>query len=102
MEKQSTHHPKKRSSEHMLKIFDRQGLLTEQQQHDHGKAINLSDNDDDEQEHQSEDCTSSRSGTIGPAKRRPKRRTNEKVVPRIEETMSDFMRLKREQAAVKA
>jgi len=45
---------------------------------------------------------SSRSGTAGPTKGIPKRRNDEKVVPRIEETMSDFMHFKREQAAVKA
>jgi hypothetical protein len=66
------------------------------------KTINLSHNDDDEQEQQSEDHMSSRSGTTGLAKGRPKRRTDEKVVPRIEETMSNFMHFKREQATVKA
>jgi hypothetical protein len=83
-----------------LENSGRQGLRTELQQ-DHSKTINLSDNDEDEQEN-SDDNTSSRSGATGQSRGKSKRRNDAKPVPHIEETMLDFVRLKREQAAAKA
>lgn len=75
----------------MLKFVD--PLLT----FNNGHPIDLSDNDEDREEQD----ISSRSVTIGPIRGRPKRRNDTKQVPRIEETMSDFLSFRREQAAAK-
>ncbi|WVZ67763.1 hypothetical protein U9M48_016803 [Paspalum notatum var. saurae] len=81
---------KKRSSHELLENLGRRPSS-------YGKSVDLSDNDEAEEEHD----TSSRSGTIGSSRGRSKRRNDTKTVPRIEETMSEFMSFKRKQAAEK-
>ncbi|WVZ93069.1 hypothetical protein U9M48_039082 [Paspalum notatum var. saurae] len=83
VEKQSSHQQvdngnaqaKKRSSHELLENLGRPSS--------YGKPIDLSDNDEAEEEHDA----SSRSVTIGSSRGRSKRRNDAKTVPRIEETM---------------
>lgn len=63
--------------------------------------IDLSDNDDEDVGNQSDENTSSRSVTVGPNKGRTRKRNDRKQVPRIEESLSEFVSLRKEQVAAK-
>ncbi|TVU30908.1 hypothetical protein EJB05_22561, partial [Eragrostis curvula] len=73
------------------------GLDTDHDQFGYADPICDSDKDDDDLQ-QSDD---SRSVAVGPRKVRSRKGDAAKPVPRIEETMSEFMALKREQASAK-
>ncbi|TVU17291.1 hypothetical protein EJB05_33312, partial [Eragrostis curvula] len=73
------------------------GLDTDHDQFGYADPICDSDKDDDDLQ-QSDD---SRSVAVGPRKVRSRKGDASKPVPRIEETMSEFMALKREQASAK-
>lgn len=60
-----------------------------------------SDDDDDEADNQSDDHTSSRSVTAGSSKGRPRKTKDRKSVPPIEESLSEFVSFRKEQAAAK-
>ncbi|KAF8768664.1 hypothetical protein HU200_007217 [Digitaria exilis] len=61
----------------------------------------FSDSDNDEADNQSDDHTSSRSGTAGSSRGRGRKRKDIKSVPPVEESLSEFVSFRKEQAAAK-
>ncbi|CAN6362834.1 unnamed protein product [Urochloa humidicola] len=83
----------KKRSHRMLERSETQGMETEQN--------NDSDNDVEDAGHQSDEDTGSRSVTAGSNRGRPKKSQDRKPVPRIEESLSEFVSFRKEQAAAK-
>lgn len=83
----------KKRSHQVVGNSERQGMETEQNY--------FSDSDNDEADNQSDDHTSSRSGTAGSSRGRGRKRKDIKSVPPVEESLSEFVSFRKEQAAAK-